>query len=193
MKDALLQNDEFDELKAFNRQLTGIESISYHLQGKCNLEEARVFMDYVIEEFGEIEGVEDKISSTGSLVHSPRIEAAVIKVLKKQWTDLNRRDKEDLKRFETKKPSQSQSQSSPTRAEEILAQFSSSGPSSNSNEEKYKILSHIPASSAMVERLFSRAKIIFEPHRRNMTPFHLEMLLYLKLNPSLWDWESLRG
>ena len=39
----------------------------------------------------------------------------------------------------------------------------------------------------MVERLFSRAKIVMTDLRKSMTPRNLEMLMFLRLNRHLWD------
>ncbi len=38
----------------------------------------------------------------------------------------------------------------------------------------------------MVERLFSRAKLIMRDHRKHMSPYHLEILL-LRCNFAMWN------
>ena len=43
----------------------------------------------------------------------------------------------------------------------------------------------IPASSAQVERAFSRGGIIFSSHRRRLSAHKLSMLIFLKCNISL--------
>ena len=52
---------------------------------------------------------------------------------------------------------------------------------------KYRSMKHIAHTSNVCERLFSRAAIVMRPHRRHMSPFHLEMLLFLRRNKILWD------
>jgi len=47
-------------------------------------------------------------------------------------------------------------------------------------ESNYRCLLHIEAQSNVVERLFSRAKLIIPPERRNMNFFRLESLLFLQ-------------
>ncbi len=69
--------------------------------------------------------------------------------------------------------------------EEIIAQ------ESERKRQNYIPLNHIPASSALVERSFSHADLIFEPRRRAMTPLHLELRLFLKFNRLLWESEYL--
>ena len=55
-------------------------------------------------------------------------------------------------------------------------------------ESNYRCLLHIEAQSNVVERLFSRAKLIMTPERRNMNPYRLESLLFLRANNYiLWD------
>jgi hypothetical protein len=43
-----------------------------------------------------------------------------------------------------------------------------------------------------VERLFSRAKIVMTDLRENMTPYHLEMLMFLRCNCNLWSVETIQ-
>ena len=54
-------------------------------------------------------------------------------------------------------------------------------------ESNYRCLLHIEAQSNVVERLFSRAKLIMTPERRNMNTYRLESLLFLRANYMLWD------
>jgi hypothetical protein len=59
------------------------------------------------------------------------------------------------------------------------------------NEKRRKILdknalNHCLATSCIVERLFSRAKLIVTPNRRSMDPSTLENILMLKFNSDLY-------
>ena len=63
----------------------------------------------------------------------------------------------------------------------------SEGKTSN---EVYQCTDWLPITSNMCERLFSRAKLIFDERRQNMLPINLEILLYLKLNRDLWSKED---
>ena len=49
------------------------------------------------------------------------------------------------------------------------------------------LIEHILPTSNMVERLFSRAKIIIADKRKSIAPYHLEVLLFLCLDKDLWD------
>ena len=45
----------------------------------------------------------------------------------------------------------------------------------------------IPTTSNICERLFSKAKLTVGLLRTSLSPFMLEMLLFLRLNRDLWD------
>ena len=51
---------------------------------------------------------------------------------------------------------------------------------------KYRFLTHVTPTSAVVERLFSRAMLIITPHRGDMDPSTLEVLLPLGHSKDLW-------
>ena len=37
------------------------------------------------------------------------------------------------------------------------------------------------------EGIFSRAKLVMRPHRKHMSPFHIEMMIFLRCNKGLWN------
>lgn len=57
----------------------------------------------------------------------------------------------------------------------------------SSKESAYRPLNHIKATSNCCERLFSQTKMIMRPHRSSMVPWHLELLVFLRVNKELWD------
>ena len=50
----------------------------------------------------------------------------------------------------------------------------------------YSRMSHVSPTSNIVERLFSKAKHVASL-RKNMSPYHLELILMLKVNRALWN------
>ena len=52
---------------------------------------------------------------------------------------------------------------------------------------KYRPMQHIAPTSNVCERLFSRAKLIMRPHRKMMSPYHLDMLFFLRCYKELWN------
>eukprot|EP01038_Epipyxis_sp_PR26KG_P014379 gene14379-19286_t len=55
------------------------------------------------------------------------------------------------------------------------------------NDRLYIDISFVVPTSNRVERLFSRAKLYLTDHRKSMLPKHLELLLYLRSNRSMWN------
>jgi hypothetical protein len=51
----------------------------------------------------------------------------------------------------------------------------------------YRSVKHVYSTTNIVERLFSRAKIVLSDLRNRITPRHLEDVLYLRVNRHLWN------
>ena len=51
----------------------------------------------------------------------------------------------------------------------------------------YRSVKHLYSTTNIVERLFSRAKIVLSDLRNRMTPRHLEDVLYLRVNRRFWN------
>lgn len=54
-------------------------------------------------------------------------------------------------------------------------------------ERPYLDLKWIPATSVLAERSFSQSGLIYTELRQSMSPYHLECLMFLKYNKTLWD------
>ena len=52
---------------------------------------------------------------------------------------------------------------------------------------QYESTDHVPPTSNICERLFSREKLVMTPHRRLMDPSTLEAILMLRMSKDLWD------
>ena len=51
----------------------------------------------------------------------------------------------------------------------------------------YRSVKHVFSTTTIVERLFSRSKIVLSDLRNRMLPRHLEDVLYLRVNRHLWN------
>ena len=51
----------------------------------------------------------------------------------------------------------------------------------------FTVVFTVSPTSNIVERLFSVAKNVLSDNRKRMPPYHLELLLFLRCNKSLWD------
>lgn len=58
---------------------------------------------------------------------------------------------------------------------------------SNNAGSSYKCTNHINPTTNVCERLFSKARLIMSHLRKSMSPYHLELLLFLKVNRHLWN------
>jgi hypothetical protein len=59
--------------------------------------------------------------------------------------------------------------------------------------DNYRLTKHILPTTNIVERLFRRAKLALTDHRKRMTPRHLELLMFLRTNRSLWNAEAVEA
>ena len=58
------------------------------------------------------------------------------------------------------------------------------------DSRKYIDLKWVNPTSNVAERFFSLLKRVYNPHRRAITPDHLERLLFLKVN-RMWDLDDI--
>ncbi len=71
--------------------------------------------------------------------------------------------------------------------DEIYERFQTCRISKKMFVSKYRPMQHIAPTSNVCERLFSRAKLIMRPHRKMMSPYHLDMLFFLRCYKELWN------
>ena len=58
-------------------------------------------------------------------------------------------------------------------------------------KSKYVPLKYLTSTLCVSERLFNRTKIIMRPHNASMLPWHLELLVFLRVNKSLWGIDTI--
>jgi hypothetical protein len=138
-------------------------------------------------------GSESKLSATAEVVHSSDFESAVCKVQALDEKLLLPNEKKALKRF---LKSENEADNEPdSDAEEEADRDWAQDIIDNADARKrrklfvskYRSLKHISPTSNVCERIFSRAKLVMRPHRKHMSPFHLEMLIFLRCNKGLWN------
>jgi hypothetical protein len=52
---------------------------------------------------------------------------------------------------------------------------------------RYVSLKHMTPTSNKCERLFSQTKILLSDRRKSMGPYHLELMVFLRVNKELWN------
>ena len=51
----------------------------------------------------------------------------------------------------------------------------------------YEDVAWLPLTTNLVERFFSKCSLTYSSLRKNKTPYHLEYVMYLRLNDDLWS------
>jgi len=167
--DIMLSDKELRELKNLRNEMSPFQEVTAMLQDAdqnvMNLLSVRKIFDKIIE---DDQTASQYLSPRASIVESPDFENAIVKVMK--GDALNATEARLMKKFEVKKVAK------PANTQKSFCDFD--------DDSKYINLTWIPATSNACERLFSRAKIIFNDYR------HVEILLFLKLNRDLWGMDD---
>ena len=119
-------------------------------------------------------------------------EAAVVKIQRAEEVALTNLEKRAVKRFlltpEDDSDDDDRENDQLTKVQRIMQSSRKRKAENNGvNKSKYKSLKHCLTTSNIVERLFSRAKLILSERRKSMSPYHLELLLFLRANQELWN------
>ena len=158
------------------------------------------------------------LSPDAAIVHDKNFENAIVKVQKGLESQLTAEEIKAVKRFFIPTQTDQQIDSSSSNSAASAASSSSSSSSSSSavgnslhtadevieevQERRakqqrvwvsaYRFTNHVSPTSNIVERLFSRAKLIMRPHRKHMSPWNLELLLLLRFNKVLWGAQTIQ-
>ena len=171
------------------------ESVSQALQrginheGYVDIYTARRMFDKLVNDFP---GTRNYLSKDANIVHSPVFESAACKVQGNQESQLTRQEKDSIKRFlrvsheNDEDFADESNEEHQSFADEIINECQASK-RTRTSKSNYRSMKHISATSNLVERLFSRAKLIMSDHRKHMSPFHLELILFLRCNKDLWN------
>ena len=132
------------------------------------------------------------LSSDADIVHSKDFENAVVKVLGEQENRLTPTEKRAIKRFLITETNNDESDESdadqPTLSfAERSRQSSLEKKRKRATESKYRPMNHVSPTTCLVERLFSRAKLIMTDHRKSMSSYHLELILCLLFHRQWWS------
>jgi hypothetical protein len=167
------------------------ESVSLALQrggnNRLDLFQARALFDRLVGNFPE---TANYLSSTADIIQNIAFESAVIKVLGNN-NKLSREESKVLQRFRIDPIDEYEDIEESTTSDFADAVLNSAEASrrveGTTTRLSYRSLKHVSATSNVCERLFSRAKLIARDHRKHMSPYHLELLLFLRYNHDLWD------
>ncbi|KAL0212388.1 hypothetical protein RCL1_006014 [Eukaryota sp. TZLM3-RCL] len=165
-----------DALEKFNK----LDLVTKKLQTlHVPLHKAKAVFDVAHEDFPAMNSY---TTYPASIMHSPRFESAVIKVLNGNESQLTLTEKSLIRRFLMEQ-------------QHVIDPFNTSFESrldakldenQSSHESKYICLEFIPATSNEAERLFSKARMLMED-RPALEAHNLSLQLFLHYNRRLWD------
>lgn len=169
---------EEQDLRNILSDLKVFESVSKKLQeANINLLIQRKLFDALISKYPQ---TLEYLGSASRIVHSPKFESGVCKILEGGNEELDEVEKEELLQF--KKPLIMDNEDETSFVDQVLKKQRLS---------EYQDLSFIPPTSNLAERFFSAASFVMTDLRKSTLPKNLETIMFLKCNRDLWDAELL--
>ena len=145
------------------------------------MEDVRILFDCLMSDFPSMASY---ISPDANIVHSPNFENGNIKIFRGKFADLTANV--CMATDCLKKASIFQENDANSYADNILL-------ASKARKDEIGSLKWISPTSNLVERLFSRTKMIETPFRNRLTPIHLEETCFLMFNRSLWNSQTVQS
>ncbi len=145
----------------------------------------RDLFDGVVEKYPD---TAKYLNFDAEIVNNPAFESAIVKVLNKVQEQLTPCEQDSIRQLRQNSSlvvnSEPTFRQDKTFAENILLNKRRRiAPSA----ELYIDARFVMPTSNIVERLFSRAKIVLNDRRQSLYPVNFEMLLFLNANNRLWD------
>ncbi|KAE9164143.1 hypothetical protein PF004_g29923 [Phytophthora fragariae] len=121
------------------------------------------------------------------IVHSPKFESAVVKVLGGKVRGLSAAEKAVLMPFR-----RGTATATPPAGEEVasFAERILKRRKTEAAPSTFALLDAIPPTSNVVKRLFSSARSVLHHERHRLSPLALETILFLRMNSSYWNVSS---
>ncbi|RAW21327.1 hypothetical protein PC110_g22231 [Phytophthora cactorum] len=163
--------------------LKDLESVNKKLQtSTVPLLNVQALFDHVVKHYPS---TSTQLSATSGLVKFPDFENGVVKVLAGKVQALTRTEKVAVaKLLGSTEPSEAEEDAdgSPKKRYFAEAALSEEAPTTSVANLKW-----VPPAWNDVERLFSRAGIVYSRLRRSLNPMTLETILFLQYNRGMWD------
>ena len=166
------------------KDLTQFESVTKMLQKlDFTLADVRQVFDAILAEFPCMSRY---LAVDGAVVHSPTFESTIVKVLNDPDTVM-----EDeallLRMFKVHEEDTDQEPDEQLTIAEMAMHAKKRRKVTKRMATTFKDLSFIHPTSNMVERLFSRARLVLTDYRKSMSPYTFECLMFLGNNRDLWN------
>jgi hypothetical protein len=174
-------DEEDDDAATRKEKADARETRKKMRRGPLSLISARLAFDELLHMFPVMRS---HLAPDAPVVHNKDFENAVIKIQTNKEDKLTRAEKKTVEVYLLDPVEEDEAEMKEDYAMRMARlEEEAKAPKGKS---KYRSLAHIAPTSVIVERLFSRAKLIMTPHRRCMDPSTLEMLLLLRYNKDLW-------
>jgi hypothetical protein len=178
---------EIDAMDALRVELQTIQGFTVALQlGNLSMNEARALLDDLVERFSTMVS---HLAPDAAIVLNPDFENGVVKVLDGELNQLTVDERRALAPFE---------RATVVATAAPRASVEPSGVALDVLRAKrarvadrvimeYEDLRCILPTSNIVERVFSKAKLVYSPQRQRLSPETLEIIMFLGANRAFWD------
>ena len=172
-------NDLLPHLKTF-------EQITKYLQlENCPLSDVRDIFDDIC---GQFPILAPRLSAAADIVQVPQFENGIVKILQKRETEMTPNEKESLRPFLLPpRPVGREVVEAANNPVSSIIQQAKRLRQEDLSQSQYNNLQWIPSTSNVVERLFSKMKLVFSERRQSMEPSTLECMMMLTVNRELWN------
>ena len=170
------------KLKKLLEIFENFQSVTTELQNEdITLAEVRILFDGLIGQFPIMEKYLDENSE---IVHSPKFEFGLVKIIKCEFNEMDDEEKSAMKKFEQEEPQMTASRNEDGMS---FAKLILSGAKNKKLSSPYRNLNWVKPTTVMVERLFSRAGFVLTPYRQKLLPINFEADLFLLISSEYWD------
>jgi hypothetical protein len=211
-----LSEEEVEEISTLlSTKMGDLHSVAVELQDQAlTIKHVRDLFDALIASYPTCPHLRKYCTADASIVAAPNFESAILKLQTGQHdSTLSRAEKDTLTKFKKVRtpPSNAGNQAGEqqargaTFAQRVLGKRTADGVStatanaiespaptlsrriSQHEGSQYIDCTRIPATSCIVERLFSKAGLVLNQRRKSMSPLHFEAAMMLQCNSNLWD------
>ncbi|KAE9181133.1 hypothetical protein PF005_g22991, partial [Phytophthora fragariae] len=170
-------------LKELYEDLKNLESLSKKLQtSSVSLLDVRMLFDHVMKHYPTTKA---QLAATSTLVKFPDFENGIVKLLAGKPRSLSRGERLAVAKLLQSDGATALDEPEPPATKK--RSFAEAALADESAAPEQVDLRWVPPTSNDVERLFSRAGIIYSRLRRSLNPMTLETVLFLQYNHKLWD------
>lgn len=190
INDLMPTNDEIIQIRAItNGILTSLNSVNKHLQKKdTTMLQTRQLFNAIIKDYNHIYNFNSYLGTTAAIIKWKNFENGIVKLQADE--PLNELEKSAVARLLLSNNNAiTNTSKSNDYATKILKE--------NRQQKKYKERNEyinpkiVSPTSVIVECFFNIAGSCLTNRRQKLSPYHLECLLYARVNKEFWDMESI--